>query len=109
MKDYLIRCISDKVNVIGLACVTTDLVGEAAHLHETSPAASAALGRALTGALLMAALMKPRQRVGLKFEGDGPLRRILVEAESEGTARGFVGVPDVEVPIKGGKLNVSGA
>jgi molecular chaperone Hsp33 len=53
--------------------------------------------------------MKPRQRVGLKFEGDGPLRRILVEAESEGTARGFVGVPDVEVPIKDGKLNVSGA
>jgi len=109
MSDYLVRCISEKANVVGLACVTTDLVEEAARLHGTSRTASAALGRALTGSLLMAALMKRGQRVALKFEGNGPLRKIIVEADSEGTVRGFVGVPDVEVPIKDQKLNVSGA
>jgi molecular chaperone Hsp33 len=67
VSDYLVRCMTDELNVIGLACVTTDLVGEAARIHGTSRTASAALGRALTGGLLMGALMKAGQRVGLKF------------------------------------------
>ena len=108
MSDYLIHGLSDKANVIGLACVTTDLVGRAAQLHGTSRTASAALGRALTGALLMAALMKRGQRVALKFEGNGPLQRVLVEADAGGTVRGYVGIPDADVPIKDGKLDVSG-
>lgn len=109
MSDYLVRAITDKINVIGLACVTTDLVNEASRLHGTSRTASAALGRALTGGLLMGALMKRGQRVALKFEGNGPLRKIIVEADHEGTARGFVAVPDAEVPLMDEKLNVSGA
>jgi molecular chaperone Hsp33 len=108
MPDYLIRVLSDKANVIGLACRTTDLVNLACRLHGTTPTASAALGRALTGGLLLGALEKPGLRVGLKFEGNGPLKKILVEADSEGTVRGFVGVPDVEVMVKDGKLHVSG-
>jgi molecular chaperone Hsp33 len=99
----------EKFNVIGLACVTTDLVDEAGRLHGTSRTASAALGRALTGGLLMGALMKRGQRVGLKFEGSGPLKKIIVEADNDGTVRGFVGVPDVEVPFNDEKLNVAGA
>jgi len=110
MSDYLIRVLSDKANVIGLACRTTDLVNLACRLHGTTPTASAALGRALTGALLLGALAKPGLRVGLKFEGNGPLKKILVEADSEGTVRGFVGVPDIDVMVKDdGKLHVSGA
>ena len=107
MSDYLIRVLSDKANVIGLACRTTELVNLACRLHGTTPTASAALGRALTGGLLMGALEKPGLRVGLKFEGNGPLRKILVEADSEGTVRGFVGVPDVDVEVKDGKLHVA--
>jgi molecular chaperone Hsp33 len=107
--DYLVRIIGDKYNVIGLACVTTGLVDEARHLHGTSRTASAALGRALTGGLLMGALLKRGQRVGLKFEGSGPLKKIMVEADHAGTVRGFVGVPGVEVPLNDEKLNVSGA
>jgi molecular chaperone Hsp33 len=109
MADYLVRAISDKANVIGLTCITTGIVDEAARIHGTSRTASAALGRALTGGLLMGALMKRGQRVGLKFEGSGPLKKIIVEADSDGTVRGFVGVPDTEVPFKDEKLNVSGA
>jgi molecular chaperone Hsp33 len=110
MSDYLIRVLSDKANVIGLACRTTDLVNLACRLHGTTPTASAALGRALTGGLLMGALAKPGLRVGLKFEGNGPMKKILVEADSEGSVRGFVGVPDIDVMLKeDGKLHVSGA
>jgi len=109
MKDYLVRSITDQSNVIGLACVSTNLAGEASLIHGTSATASAALGRALTGALLLSSLMKRGQRLALKFEGNGPLKKIIAEADSEGTARGYVGVPDVEVPPKDGKLNVSGA
>jgi len=109
MADYLVRVIGEKFNVIGMACVTTDLVDEARRLHGTSRTVSAALGRALTGGLLMGALMKRGQRVGLKFEGNGPLKKIIVEADHEGTVRGFAGVPDVEVPLNDEKLNVAGA
>ena len=108
MADYLVRAITDEKTVIGLACVSTDLVGEATRIHGTSRTASAALGRSLTGGLLMGALMKPGQRIGLKFEGNGPLKKIIVEADSEGTVHGFVGVPEADAPIKEGKLNVSG-
>jgi molecular chaperone Hsp33 len=108
MTDYLVRSIGDKTNIMGLACITTGLVNEAARLHKTSPTASAALGRALTGSLLMAALMKRGQRIALKFEGNGPLGKIIVEADSEGSVRGFAAVPQADVPSKNGKLDVSG-
>src|SRR5512136_21651 len=98
MADYLVRAISDKANVIGLTCITTGIVDEAARIHGTSRTASAALGRALTGGLLMGALVKRGQRVGLKFEGNGPLKRIIVEADPEGTVRGLVSFPQAEVP-----------
>ena len=108
MGDYLVRSIGDKTNILGLACVTTGLVHETSQLHGTSRTASAALGRALTGGLLMGALMKRRQRIALKFEGNGPLKKIIVEADNEGTVRGFVAVPEADVPSKDGKLDVSG-
>lgn len=108
MRDYMMRVISGRANVVGLACVTTDLVEEAAGIHETSPTASAALGRALTGGLLMGALVKRGQSVGLKFEGDGPLKKIIVEADSMGCVRGLVGNPAADAPSRGEKLDVSG-
>ena len=108
-RDYLVRVIGGQISVVGLACVTTNLVDEASRIHATSRTASAALGRALTGGLLMGALLKRGQRLALKFEGGGPLKRIIVEADNDGTVRGFVAVPDAEVPLKDEKLNVSGA
>lgn len=107
--DYLVRAITGGANVIGLACLTTALVEEARKIHGTSRTASAALGRAMTGGLLMGALLKRGQRLALKLEGNGPLKKIIVEADHDGTVRGFVSVPEAEVPFKEEKLNVSGA
>ncbi|HSR12689.1 MAG TPA: Hsp33 family molecular chaperone HslO, partial [Thermodesulfobacteriota bacterium] len=106
--DHLVRAITNDARVIALACDTTDLVNKATFLHGTSRTASAALGRAMTGALLLGALMKRGQRVALKFEGNGPLKKIIAEADQDGRVRGFVAVPGAEVPLKGDKLNVSG-
>jgi molecular chaperone Hsp33 len=107
--DYLVRTITKDGSVRALACVTTHLVDEARRRHGTYPTASAALGRALTGGVLMGALLKSGQRVALKFEGHGPLKKIVVEAESNGIVRGYVEVPTVSLPPRGKKLDVAGA
>ena len=109
MNDYLVRIMASDPRVRALACVTTTLVNEACTRHGTYPTASAALGRALTGGLLLGALLEPDQRVALMFEGNGPLKKILVEAESNGDVRGYVKVPEVDLPSRNGKIDVSGA
>lgn len=108
VEDYLVRVITKEGNIRALACVTTGLVNELCRRHGTSPTASAALGRALTGGALMGALLKTGQRVAIKFEANGPLQKILVEADANGTVRGCVGVPEADVPPRGEKLDVAG-
>lgn len=109
MKDYLVRIIAKNANVRGLACVTSHLVDETCRRQGAQPTACVALGRVLTGGALMGALLKTGQRVALRFEGNGPLEKIIVEAESDGTVRGYVKVPHVDLPLKNGKFDVSGA
>ena len=109
MNDYLVRIFTKEGNIRGLACVTSNLVEEARRRHGTFPTASAALGRALTGGELFGALLKTGQRVALTFEGNGPLKRIIVEAESNGAVRGYVEVPDIYLVREDGKLDVAGA
>jgi len=107
--NYLVRIISKDYSVRALACVTTQLVNEACRRQDAYPTAAAALGRALTGAALMGALLKTGQRVALKFEGNGPLKKIVVEGESNGLVRGYVAMPHVDLPLKAGKLDVASA
>jgi molecular chaperone Hsp33 len=109
MKDYIVRVISKQANIRGLACVTTNLVNKACQRHGTSPTASAALGRAMTGGLLLGALLEPDQRVALKFEGNGPLKKIIVEADGIGNVKGFVGEAKIDLPLKNGKFDVASA
>jgi molecular chaperone Hsp33 len=109
MDSYIVRVISDEANIFGLAAVTTTVVAQACRLHGTAPTASAALGRALTGGALMGALLKKDQRLALKFEGNGPLKKIIVEADDFGGVRGFVANPAVDLPAKNNKLDVAGA
>ncbi len=109
MSDYLVRIMTKSGSIRGLACVSTELVAEGARRHGTLPTATTALGRALTGGALMGALLKSDQRVALKFEGNGPLGKILVEAQSTGAVAGTVGNPDVDLPLNKGRIDVAGA
>lgn len=109
MKDYLVRAITQTGNIRAFACVTSTLVQEICQQHNTCPTATVALGRALTGGALMGALLQDEQRVALKFEGNGPLQKILVEADSAGHVRGYVGVPQVDLPPKQNTFDVVGA
>jgi molecular chaperone Hsp33 len=110
MADYLVRAITETENFRALACLTTDLVAEASRRHGLSPTATAALGRALTGGALMGALLKTGNRVALKFEGNGPLEKIIVEADTNGAVRGYVAGATADVPPRpDGKLDVAAA
>lgn len=109
MNDYLVRVIARDGRVRGLACVTTNLVAEACKSHGTLPTASAALGRALTAGALMGSLLKTGQRVALRYEGAGPLKKIIVEADSDGSVRGYVAEPLVQLMRPDGKLDVASA
>ncbi|MFP4418599.1 MAG: Hsp33 family molecular chaperone HslO [Chitinivibrionales bacterium] len=109
MNDYLIRVISNQSNVRGLACITTELAKKASAIQKTTPTPSAALSRALTGVSLMGALLKKNQRVVLRFDGNGPMQKMAVESNGSGAVRGYVGVPNAELPLKNGKVDVAGA
>ncbi len=88
---------------------TTGLVEQARLRQDAWPTAAAALGRALTGGILLGALLKTGQRLAVKIEGDGPLEKILVEADSNGAVRGYVAQPHVHLPPRDGKLDVAAA
>jgi molecular chaperone Hsp33 len=107
--DTLARAVAADGSVRALAAVTTDLVEEARGRHATLPTATAALGRTLTGALLLAATIKRDERLSLELTGDGPLRGVLADATPDGDARGFVYCPQTHVPPRAGKLDVGGA
>lgn len=107
MTDTLQRIIADDGRIFGLACDSTQLVNEACRKHDVGPTAAAALGRALTGTALLAALLKDGQYVQLKFEGSGPLGKIITEAGYDGWTRGYVAHPRADVPLKAGKIDVA--
>ena len=109
MADRVARALGHGGTVRALAAVTTDLVEEARRRHDTAPTATAALGRALTGALLLASTIKRDERLSLEFSGDGPLRGVLVDATPDGDARGYVLRPATHLPPRAGKLDVGGA
>ena len=93
------------------AAVTTDLVNKACELHKTSPVASAALGRTLTAAAIMGAMEKnEKTSLTLQFKGGGPLGTVLAVANTRSEVRGYVGNPELNLPLKdNGKLDVGGA
>lgn len=90
---------------------TTNLVKESSQIHGTTPVATAALGRVLTGAGLMAMDLKTKvNKLTLQFKGDGPGQEILASANSRGEVKGYISNPMIILPLKdNGKLDVSGA
>ncbi len=106
MEDTLTIATAEGVRIY--AITTKNLVQEAADRHHTSHLATAALGRAMSGALMLAATMKDGERILLKLKGDGPMGEVVAEAQGT-SVRGYVGEPDVFLPLKNGKLDIGGA
>jgi molecular chaperone Hsp33 len=107
--DRMVQTLSHEGGIAVRAIVGTRLVAEAARRHATSPTATTALGRAMLGALLLAAGGKGDERVQIQFRGAGPLRGVVVSADAAGRVRGYVGDPAAHPPRVDGELDVHNA
>jgi molecular chaperone Hsp33 len=109
VKNKIHRYITNDGTIRVSSVVCTDVINEARKIHDAFPVATAALGRALIGAGLLASFMKDEGRMALYFKGDGPVGNFFAEGDSDGAIRGFITNPQVHVPSVNGKLNVGGA
>lgn len=110
MKDYIVRATAANAQIRAFAASTTELVEEARTRHNTSPVATAALGRLLTAGAMMGSMMKnPADVLTLQVQCGGPIGGMTVTADSKGEVKGYVHNPDVMLPSKNGKLDVGGA
>ncbi|MBP5091722.1 MAG: Hsp33 family molecular chaperone HslO [Bacilli bacterium] len=109
--DYMVRGTSVNEEVLAFALTSKDLVETAMKTHSLSPIPAAALGRSLSGAVLMAGTMKgENDTLTLEFRGDGPLRSVVAQADSKGNVRGYTGTNYVDLPPNEAMhLNVGGA
>lgn len=110
MGDYIVRAAAANTQIRAFAAVTTELVEEARRRHGTSPVATAALGRLLTGGVMMGSMMKNEEdMLTLQIKCSGQIGGLTVTADSQGNVKGYVHNPDVMLPPKNGKLDVGGA
>lgn len=110
MADYIVRATAANTQIRAFAASTTELVEQARRHHNTSPVATAALGRLLTGGVMMGSMMKnPTDVLTLQVQCGGPIGGLTVTADSQGSVKGYVNNPDVMLPAKNGKLDVGGA
>lgn len=110
MEDKLIRVMTTNKEIRALAVRSTEIVKKAQELQKTTPVATAALGRVLTANLLMGSMVKTGEVTSLKVVGDGPLKKIVAEANQYGHVRGYVANPSVDYEENDkGKLDVASA
>lgn len=111
MTDYIVRATAADHQIRAFAVTARELVEYARKAHNTSPVATAALGRLLSAGAMMGVMMKGEKDIlTLQIKADGPLQGVTVTADSQGRVKGYVGNPDVCIPANArGKLDVAGA
>ncbi len=109
MQDHLIRVVTEDGRLRAAAADTTQLVREICHRQQADLTARVALGRLLTGAALMGCLLKGNQRLALMVEGNGPLGRLMVETDADGSIRGKLQNPQADLPPRDDRFDVAGA
>lgn len=111
MGDYIVRATAANHQIRAFVATTRDLVEHARAAHNTSPVATAALGRLLTAGSMMGVMMKgDKDLLTLQIKAGGPLEGITVTADSKGNVKGYVGNPNVVLHANAqGKLDVAGA
>jgi len=111
MGDYFIRVTAAGGRIRGFFATTAELVEYARKAHNTSPVVTAALGRLLTGGVMMGAMMKnDADLLTIKINGDGPIGGLTVTADANGHVKGYANNPVVILPPnEKGKLDVAGA
>ena len=111
MADYIVRATAGDHQIRAFAATTRDLVEHARQAHNTSPVATAALGRLLTAGGMMGIMMKGEEDLlTIKIQGSGPIEGLTVTADSKGNVKGYAYNPGVMLPPNEfGKLDVGGA
>lgn len=111
MKDYIIRATAGNGSIRAIACTTRELVEQARKHHNTSPVASAALGRMLTAVSMLGTTLKnDTDLITLQIRSLGELKGIVATGDNKSRVKGYVFNPNVDIPSKyAGKLDVSGA
>ena len=107
----MIRATAAEGQIRAFAVTSKELVEEARKRHNTSPIVTAALGRLMSGAVMMGSMMKgEKDLLTIRVNGDGPMRGMTVTADAAGNVKGYPFVPDVVLPANAlGKLDVAGA
>lgn len=110
MKDRYLRGVAGDSSIRFILVSSTELVEKARSLHQTSPIATAALGRVLTATAMMGLMSKGEGTVSFQIKGNHLIRSIFASAWSDGRVKGYISDPHVHLPSKkNGKLNVGGA
>jgi molecular chaperone Hsp33 len=99
MSDEIIKAVAGGGHIRAVAVMSTQVVDDAHRRHQTCPVATVALGRALTGGLLLAATQQKEGRLTMRVIGDGPLGAIVIDAGTGGDVRGYLQHPQVDVPV----------
>lgn len=110
-EDYIVRAMAADGQILALAATTRQMVEDARKVHQTSPTATAALGRLLTAGAMMGSMMKGESDLlTLQIQCDGPIGGLLVTADAKANVKGYAVHPQVMLPPSNkGKLDVKAA
>ncbi|MEZ3506500.1 MAG: Hsp33 family molecular chaperone HslO [Lachnospiraceae bacterium] len=110
MADYIVRATAANAQIRAFAITSRDMVEYARNAHDLSPVVTAALGRLLTGGVMMGCMLKgEKDLLTLQVKGEGPVHGLMVTADANGHGKGYADCPQAMMPPNSaGKLDVGG-